>query len=232
MFKYYDIKCLIFEDYVATPIVPYSTVKYSALAGIMVTASHNPKQDNGYKVYWTNGAQIIEPHDKNIREHIYQNLPLLDLSAHYNYIDHKLKEPLEAMREKVMNLYFEDSLKRVQKNPADFNSKCKSIVYTAMHGVGYIFTKALLLKLGFKEPIPVKEQVIPDPEFPTVVYPNPEEGEGALVPTYDFISRRICRSRLRTSKVATWFLPMTRTLTDLLWLRSKMSNKPAIIIPF
>jgi len=180
VFKHYGVKCLLFDDYVMTPMVPYTTVKRNCLAGIMVTASHNPKQDNGYKVYWTNGAQIIEPHDRNIREHINQNLALLDLGKYYDYEQHLLKEKLEPLREKLMGEYMEAAVKRVQHNPKDLNEKCKSFVYTAMHGVGYIFTKAILVKLGFKEPIPVKEQVIPDPEFPTVVYPNPEEGEGAL----------------------------------------------------
>lgn len=181
VFKHFGIKCLLFDDYVATPMVPYSVTKYNCLAGIMVTASHNPKQDNGYKVYWTNGAQIIEPHDKNIREHILANLSPLDLSEHYNYSSHTLKYPPEKLRESTMAAYIAEALPKIQKNTLERNAKCKPIVYTAMHGVGYIFTKEILQKLGFKEPVPVVEQVHPDPEFPTVVYPNPEEGEGALV---------------------------------------------------
>ena len=180
VFKHFGVKCLLFEDYVCTPMVPYSTLKYNCLAGVMVTASHNPKQDNGYKVYWTNGAQIIEPHDKGIREHIMKNLILVDLAEHYDYSTCTVKVPPEPLREKTLASYLESALPRVHVNSPDLNAKCKPFVYTAMHGVGYIFAKALMQKIGFKEPVAVKEQIWPDPEFPTVVYPNPEEGEGSL----------------------------------------------------
>ncbi len=181
MFTHYGIKCHLFEDYVHTPTVPYSTIKYNCLLGIMVTASHNPRQDNGYKVYWGNGAQIIEPHDRDIRDHIYKNLPLIDLSEHYDYIEKKVKFPLEPLREKTLALYLEDALKRIKTNTPELNAKCKPFVYTAMHGVGYIFAKTFFHALGFKDPVPVKEQIMPDADFPTVDYPNPEEGEPTLV---------------------------------------------------
>jgi phosphoglucomutase / phosphopentomutase len=64
----------LFEEMVPTPFVPFTILEKRCLAGIMVTASHNPKEDNGYKVYWQNGAQIISPHDKNIQAHILENL--------------------------------------------------------------------------------------------------------------------------------------------------------------
>ena len=136
--------------------------------------------DNGYKVYWANGAQIIEPNDKGIKNQILNNLDPIDLGQYYDYEAQVVKYPLEKLREKTTELYFEDALKRITHNTPELNAKCKPMVYTAMHGVGYIFTSALIKKLGFNEVIPVKEQMNPDPEFPTVVYPNPEEGKGAL----------------------------------------------------
>eukprot|EP00826_Nyctotherus_ovalis_P046450 TRINITY_DN524_c0_g3_i2.p1 TRINITY_DN524_c0_g3~~TRINITY_DN524_c0_g3_i2.p1 ORF type:complete len:632 (-),score=204.16 TRINITY_DN524_c0_g3_i2:22-1917(-) len=180
VFKHFNIKCFLFEEYVCTPIVPYAVVKYNCLAGIMVTASHNPKMDNGYKVYWTNGAQIIEPHDKGIKSQILKNLPTIELGEYFDYEKQLVKYPLEPLREKTMNLYFEDALKQISINSQEVNAKCKPIVHTSMHGVGHIFFTNLMKRLGFKEPIAVKEQMLPDPEFSTVIYPNPEEGEGSL----------------------------------------------------
>jgi len=180
VFKKIGVKCILFEDYVCTPMVPYSTIKFNCLAGVMVTASHNPKQDNGYKVYWTNGAQIIEPHDKGIRECINEHLMPLDIGEYYDYSGRCLKTPPPPLREKTMTEYLAEAKSKIMQNTPEFNAKVKPFVYTAMHGVGYIFAKQLMVNMGFKEPIPVKEQIIPDPEFPTVVYPNPEEGEGAL----------------------------------------------------
>lgn len=161
-------------------MVPYSVVKYNCLAGVMVTASHNPKMDNGYKVYWTNGAQIIEPHDKGIKAQILQNLPLIELEEYFDYEAQVVRYKLDSLREATMKLYFEEAVKQVTINPPEVNAKCKPIVHTSMHGVGHVFFNALVKRFGFKEPIPVKEQMMPDPEFPTVIYPNPEEGEGSL----------------------------------------------------
>lgn len=161
-------------------MVPYTTVNRKCLAGIMVTASHNPKMDNGYKVYWTNGAQIIEPHDKGIKNQILKNLNVINLGENFDYESQLVKYKLEPLREEMIAQYLEDALKQITYNPAELNAKCKPFVHTSMHGVGNIFVNVLLKKLGFKEPITVKEQMNPDPEFPTVVYPNPEEGEGSL----------------------------------------------------
>ena len=181
VYKKRGIKCLLFEDYVATPLVPYTTVKYNCLAGIMVTASHNPKQDNGYKVYWTNGAQITEPHDKNIRSCIWKSLPPLDIGSLYDFSKHLLKTPVPPLRQEVIDSYVAEAIKQIAFNSAVENAKARPIVYTAMHGVGYLFAQRLFKALGLPDPLPVVEQVQPDPDFPTVVYPNPEEGEGALV---------------------------------------------------
>lgn len=75
-----DVKVYLFSKVVPTPFVPYGILKYKCAAGIMVTASHNPKNDNGYKVYWENGAQIISPHDKKIQKYILENLEPIESS--------------------------------------------------------------------------------------------------------------------------------------------------------
>ena len=99
----------------------------------------------------------------------------------YDANKHELRTPPEPVREAIISSYVADAVKRISFNPPTENAKCKPFVYTAMHGVGYVFAKRLFHALGFGEPVPVVEQVQPDPDFPTVVYPNPEEGEGALV---------------------------------------------------
>jgi hypothetical protein len=137
VFSYFGIKPLLMDDLVATPLVPYSIVRLKALCGIMVTASHNPKEDNGYKVYWENGAQIIEPHDRLIREHIMRNLDLMDLIEFYDYWKREVKFGLEALREKMLALYLEEVQKKCMRNPIELNRACKPITYTAMHGVGH-----------------------------------------------------------------------------------------------
>ncbi|RXN25513.1 phosphoglucomutase-2 [Labeo rohita] len=129
----------LFSDITPTPYVPFTVSHLGLCAGVMVTASHNPKQDNGYKVYWANGAQIIPPHDKGIAAAIEQNL--------------------------------EPELNK--------NSEVK-IVHTSVHGVGHIFVQAAFKAFDLHPPYAVEEQKDPDPEFPTVKYPNPEEGEGVL----------------------------------------------------
>ncbi|XP_048776238.2 phosphopentomutase-like [Ostrea edulis] len=173
-----EIPVYLFSAICPTPYVPYSVLHYKTECGIMVTASHNPKDDNGYKVYWGNGAQIISPTDKGIAESILQNLEILDSSWATSTVRSSplCKDPsatiLEAYNKDLSSLcYFKE---KNQCSPVTFT-------YTAMHGVGYEFVRKACHSFGFVEPIPVQEQILPDPDFPTVKYPNPEEGEGALL---------------------------------------------------
>lgn len=165
---------------VATPFVPFAVRELRCLAGIMVTASHNPKEDNGYKVYWTNSAQIISPHDRNIQASILQHLVPLesswDLSA---LVSSSVRDPYDEMTK----LYFEQLSANVPRSfVTDYNRKSPlRFVYTAMHGVGYPFVERGFETVGLQPVVAVKEQRDPDPEFPTVKFPNPEEGKSALV---------------------------------------------------
>ncbi|XP_058819433.1 phosphopentomutase [Topomyia yanbarensis] len=170
----------LYSRTVATPFVPFAVQELQCLAGIMVTASHNPKEDNGYKVYWTNSAQIISPHDKNIQAHILQSLVPLESSWNLDLLkSEQLKDPYDEMNK----LYFEKLAANVPKIfVTDYN--CKStqrFVYTAMHGVGYPFVERGFKTVGLQPVIAVNEQRDPDPEFPTVKFPNPEEGKSSLV---------------------------------------------------
>ncbi|XP_060078816.1 phosphopentomutase-like [Ylistrum balloti] len=164
----------LFSRMCATPYVAYGVLMCKAACGIMVTASHNPKEDNGYKVYWGNGSQIISPHDKGIAKSILESLEPLPTSWEISDLSGPLvKDPYPDVFQK----YNEDLSKLVQ-----FNDDVPSLVftYTAMHGVGYPFIQEACRTVGHLKVIPVLEQVEADPDFPTVKYPNPEEGKGAL----------------------------------------------------
>lgn len=141
----------------------------------MITASHNPKQDNGYKVYFSNGAQITSPHDKNIQQEIFKNLKpwanAWDLRPENNP---KCKDQLNVVSEqyyKEIRIFNKEQIKK---------SDLK-ITYTSLHGVSHPYITNAFSVCGFNYYYPVQCQKDPDPEFSTVDFPNPEEGKGVLV---------------------------------------------------
>lgn len=142
--KHFGVRVYRFDRRVPTPLVPFFLTKFKCLMGVMITASHNPKEDNGYKVYWSNGAQIIPPHDKNIQTHIEDNLNLIDLSDYVDYHQFKLKFNPDNFSSAMINQYVSEMTKQYSINEREINKKCPQIVYTAMHGVGYsVFLRAL-----------------------------------------------------------------------------------------
>lgn len=158
-----------------TPVTAASVRHYEADAGIMVTASHNPPQDNGYKVYLggrvctdddERGVQLISPADREIAERIAATPPADEIPVSTEGITNVGEEALEAYLSRVCSL--------VPHSPRSL-----PIVITAMHGVGGHVLHEALRRCGFQNIIPVAEQFDPDPDFPTVSFPNPEE-EGAL----------------------------------------------------
>ncbi|CRG99678.1 phosphoglucomutase, putative [Plasmodium relictum] len=171
----------LFGQTVATPILCYSSFKKNCLCGVMVTASHNPKLDNGYKVYAANGAQIIPPIDKNIANCILGNLkPWNDVYEYLNE-DFYLKDT-----SLVQDIYYEmydsfmDDLKREFNFNCSLNSHTKLvIIYSPMHGIGRKFVQGIMHVVGFNNLLTVPHQALPDADFSTVSFPNPEE-KGAL----------------------------------------------------
>ncbi|KAK2578945.1 hypothetical protein KPH14_011149 [Odynerus spinipes] len=172
-----NIKVYLFSKVCPTPFIPYGVLQYKCAAGIMITASHNPKDDNGYKVYWDNGAQIISPHDKGIQKCITENLKPSESSWDISkvYESPLYKDPLDN----IMHTYFEHIKQSVLYPEVNKNTILK-FTYTAMHGVGYDYMTAAFDAANLKPFITVEEQKLPDPEFPTVKFPNPEEGKSAL----------------------------------------------------
>lgn len=156
-----------FEDPVPTPLVAYASLSLGGVAAIVVTASHNPPADNGYKVYAANGAQIIPPTDAQIASAI---------AAVRRASEVPRAEIVGAAARSIGEEMFEEYLHDVaQSLPATTGDRTISTVYTAMHGVGGKYVVAALDRFGFSRVHPVAAQFEPDGHFPTVAFPNPEE---------------------------------------------------------
>ncbi len=162
-----------FGDPTPTPLVAYAGLSMNACASIVITASHNPPADNGYKVYAANGAQIVPPMDTDIAEQIASVGPANEVPrAADPYFDPNV----EAIGPELFDDYLHDLAASL---PAVTGDRGISIVYTAMHGVGGKSVTEALRRFGFKQVNPVARQFAPDGTFPTVSFPNPEE-PGAL----------------------------------------------------
>ncbi|KAI8378453.1 hypothetical protein BD560DRAFT_390473 [Blakeslea trispora] len=170
-------KVWFYRDLVHTPLVPYTIKKLNAAGGIMITASHNPKDDNGYKVYWENACQIIPPHDDGIAQSILEHLE--PWSWDYDLVNTKTELVNDPTDLGVIDSYFEE-VEQLCQNRSDNESSPVKFAYTAMHGVGTPFAKRAFACFGLPPFELVKEQIMPDPDFPTVAFPNPEEGKGSL----------------------------------------------------
>ncbi|MCX4988843.1 MULTISPECIES: phospho-sugar mutase [unclassified Streptomyces] len=146
-----------------TPVLAYAIRHLGAVAGVEVTASHNPPRDNGYKVYLGDGSQIVPPADAEIAAEIDAVRTLADVP--------RPDSGWETLDEGVLDAY----LARTDAVLAEGSPRTARTVYTAMHGVGKDVLLAAFARAGFPEPVLVAEQAEPDPDFPTVAFPNPEE---------------------------------------------------------
>lgn len=189
VFRQAGLDCLLLDGYVATPLVPFSLSNIGATVGVMITASHNPKLDAGYKIYWKNGCQIRPPIDSGMAKSIDDNL---EPWADYGKL---LAERKAAAKDSCLGLSDPEKTKEIikdyfdavkasglvsgQSQHMDGSWEVPKFCYTAMHGVGLEFAKKSFSNFGLPSFESVKEQETPDPEFPTVPFPNPEE-TGAL----------------------------------------------------
>lgn len=171
------IKAYVFESLRPTPELSYAVRKLGCIAGINITASHNPPEYNGYKVYWEDGAQITPPHDTGIMSEV-------KAVTDYNTVKTMLKDEAqkaglyETVGAAIDDSYIEE-LKTQVRHPEIIKEVQKdiTIVYTPLHGTGNIPARRVLKELGFENVFVVPEQELPDGEFPTVSYPNPEAEE-------------------------------------------------------
>ena len=165
------IHVYIYDCLHPVPLLSYAVRKKQATAGVMVTASHNPKEYNGYKVYWSDGAQIIAPVDKEI---VAEVNAISDPSM-VKYKADGREGGIEIMGDEMNNAYMDDVLTLMLSPESRARHKDLKIVYTPLHGSGVHIVPAILGRLGFENIFHVPEQDVSDGNFPTVMSPNPEE---------------------------------------------------------
>ncbi|HMT96308.1 MAG TPA: phospho-sugar mutase [Ferruginibacter sp.] len=166
-----DIKVYLFESLRPTPEISFAIRELKCQGGVVCTASHNPKEYNGYKAYWDDGAQMVPPHDKNVISEVEKIINVEDVKWSGNSENIQLIG--KAMDEKYLAMV---------KSLSIYPEVCKAqkdlkIVYTPIHGSGIMLVPQALAQLGFTNVNIVEEQSKPDGNFPTVQYPNPEERE-------------------------------------------------------
>jgi len=160
-------RALLLPQPLPTPVLAFAIRHVGADAGVMVTASHNPRQDNGYKVYLGDGSQIVPPADADIARHIAAVEYVADVP--------RAHEGWETLGEQLLADYLDAVVTVV--DPA--SARDLSVVHTSLHGVGHGTVHDAFVQAGFAAPVGVDEQAVPDPDFPTVAFPNPEE-KGAI----------------------------------------------------
>ena len=165
------ITVYLYEELRPTPQLSFTVRELGCQSGIVITASHNPKEYNGYKVYWVDGSQVVAPHDKNI---------VSEVNAITNVKDIKFKGVKKRIKMigLVLDRKYLKAVKSIAVSPRIIKKqKDLKIVFSSIHGTGITMVPPALKQLGFENVTIVQEQATPDGNFPTVVYPNPEEKE-------------------------------------------------------
>jgi phosphoglucomutase len=167
------IHAYLFETLRPTPELSFAVRELGCVAGIVITASHNPAEYNGYKVYWEDGAQITYPKDAEI---------ISEVNAITDFSEAKTMAKEEALAKGLLTIIgkeiddkYMEQLKKLVINPVSEGGKALKIVYTPLHGTGNLPVRRILKELGFEQVFVVPEQELPDSEFSTVGYPNPED---------------------------------------------------------
>eukprot|EP00127_Corallochytrium_limacisporum_P005264 Clim_evm81s201 gene=Clim_evmTU81s201 len=198
-FARYGLKVMMYSQMTPTPLLAWAVKHLKCSGGVMVTASHNPKDDNGYKLYWGNGAQIVSPIDSGVQAKIMESLipdekcwPMGKgdvLEGNPNITPIPQEVITEYFTTLKQTLHFHDNPYKpaAESNGTTDGEKATAtagqplkICYTAMHGVGTPFARQATEAFNLKPLVEVPEQADPDAEFPTVTFPNPEEGTSAL----------------------------------------------------
>lgn len=175
------IKAYIFDTLRPTPMLSFAIRELGCIAGINITASHNPPEYNGYKVYWEDGAQITPPHDKGIMAEVNA---ITDFSTLKSMPEEEAVKQglLETIKKEIDDNYIAALKAQIKHMDAiETQGKDLCIVYSPLHGTGNLPVRRILTELGFKNFHVVKEQELPDGNFPTVSYPNPEDDEAFVL---------------------------------------------------
>jgi len=171
VFSANTIYVYLFDDLRPTPELSFAIRKLGCYAGVVITASHNPKEYNGYKAYWNDGAQLTHPHDENVLEEINKIQSIGEVNFTPN------SEAIEIIGNDIDEAYLAE-IKKITLSPEAIRKhKDLKIVYSPLHGTGITLVPRALEKIGFTTVTIVEEQRIPNGDFPTVIYPNPEEKE-------------------------------------------------------
>ncbi|NVJ48051.1 MAG: phospho-sugar mutase [Cytophagia bacterium] len=171
VFSANGIQVYLFEDLRPTPELSYAIRKLGCKSGVVLTASHNPKEYNGYKAYWDDGGQVVPPHDKNI---------IKEVQAIAGVEQVKFEEDaskIEMIGRPLDEQYIQEILNLTLSPEVIKRQHTLKIVFSPIHGTGITLVPEVLKRKGFESVTVVEEQAIPDGNFPTVVYPNPEEKE-------------------------------------------------------
>ena len=178
IFSANGIKVYLFDDLRPTPEVSFAIRELKCQGGVNITASHNPKEYNGYKAYWDDGAQVLAPHDKGIIDEV-EKVKIEDVKFDAN------NDLIQIIGKEIDDLYL-DRIKTLSIDPAVIERhKDLKIVYTPLHGAGRTLIPESLKRWGFENVYTVKEQMVKDGNFPTVVSPNPENGEALTLALRD-----------------------------------------------
>ncbi len=167
----------LFEDMRPTPELSFVIRHLKCQTGIVITASHNPKEYNGYKAYWDDGGQVVPPHDKNIIAEVNKIQDISEIKFNGP------KDKIHILGNEIDEIYT-DEIKKLSLSPdiISRNSDMK-IVYTPLHGTGVKLVPMILKKMGFRNIISIPEQDVPDGNFPTIISPNPEESAALTMAT-------------------------------------------------
>ncbi len=168
IFSANNIECFLFSDLRPTPELSFAIRHLKAQCGVMITASHNPPEYNGYKVYWEDGGQIVTPHDKNIIDAI-NNIDYSDINFEKN------DDLISSIDKGIDDAFCKKSIEIANFNTA--NKKDFKIVFTSLHGTSITLMPTVLNDIGYTNTSIIEEQATPDGNFPTVDSPNPEEPE-------------------------------------------------------
>jgi phosphoglucomutase len=171
VFSANGIKVYFFNALRPTPELSFTIRHFKCHSGVVITASHNPKEYNGYKAYWNDGAQMIAPHDKNTIAEVQKIKNISEVNFKRN------DSLIEQIGEEIDELYMNKIASLSVSRDAIKRQKDLKIVFTPIHGTGITLVPKILQKFGFTNVTVVEEQSKPDGNFPTVLYPNPEEAD-------------------------------------------------------